>query len=297
MEDNLAVQDKIAVTRPGPELSPNRVAYHDFQRMRWVLLVIALAAALAHAFRWGGFTADTSFLALFGIALLPWLLPVLKSFKIGSVLDITVDDLWRRTEEATATAEAAKQQALLAQAGGIPITLNQEPSINAAVQPAGLENLAPLTELAGEYAATRSRMKPGDERTLEMTRIFKKMAAAGDYSKSILLGLLADTDGGKRLVGFALCYNRPDYGLLRELIASASLPNNKPFEQYWSLRSISRTFAARPAGISIESDIVTALKTLAARIPRGTDRWYEMREILRATGIPLPLMETAHLQQ
>ena len=137
-----------------------------------------------------------------------------------------------------------------------------------------------IRSLAEEYNATRRAISPGVERTSKMTSIVARMISALNNVRQEdfdLSGSLGSEDPGLRLAGYADLYANPD-PLRTQEIASALLDEDKPFTQYWGLRALRRQVESDPAALDLNTR--RRLSELLKRVGSGTDRAYELRQIL-----------------
>lgn len=230
------------------------------------ICVTASALVLSAVHQWTPLKLDTPTTVLLVVAVLPWLQPLVKSVELLGV-KLELQDLQEKIAVASGAAESAKQQAFLAQS---------------AVESTGAVNVGSLTALADEYDRIRDTQTPGDARTLAMTAVVHKIIELAPQSQDFnLMKALTDRRRGIRLVAYALLYAAPKPDHLAALIQSVTTIEDKPFGQYWGLQAIARNIDAVPSLNSLPSDATMQLARFAARIPRGTDRDYELRKILK----------------
>jgi hypothetical protein len=146
-----------------------------------------------------------------------------------------------------------------------------------------------IDDLARQYDEARLKLPSSAERTRQMTAIVSQMISAltevqpRDFD---VTAHLASSDRGQRLAAYAYIYANPDPRRAQELVG-ALLAEDKPFGQYWALRALSRLVEINPAALDRNS--VRDLERLQQRLGYGTDRWYQVREILNrwhAAGDP-----------
>ena len=230
------------------------------------ICVTAGALILGAVHQWAPLKLDTPTTVLLVIAVLPWLQPLVKSVELLGV-KLELQDLQEKIAVASGAAESAKQQAFLAQS---------------AVESTGGVNVDSLTALAEEYDRIRDTQTPGDARTLAMTAVVHKIIELAPRSQDFnLTEALTNRRRGIRLVAYALLYAAPKPDHLTALVQSVTTIEDKPFGQYWGLQAIARNIEAIPNLNSLSSDVITQLGRFATRIPRGTDRDYELRKILK----------------
>jgi hypothetical protein len=138
-----------------------------------------------------------------------------------------------------------------------------------------------LAALVDTYNHIRATQLSGSSRTRDMTDVVRKMIdLAPLLAQFDVAGYLGSEDRGRRLAAYAYLYARPDYNFLDELVESVTNREDKPFGQYWGLQSISRNLAYRGRQ-TVPAGVVARLKSFAESLPRGTDRDYVVRDILR----------------
>jgi hypothetical protein len=193
----------------------------------------------------------------------------------------SADSASRKAREVADYAEGAASSA--AQAAQVATELSRRSSVDR-FGTAPEQQFDPAQEirmLADDYNATRRAMPSGAERTSAMTSIVAKMISVLDrvepdqFDVSAYLG---DDDPGLRLAGYAYLYSNPDPRRTQE-IADSMFKEEKPFAQYWALRALHRQVQDDPT--SLDRNTRRRLNELLDRVGRGTDRAYEIREILR----------------
>jgi hypothetical protein len=105
------------------------------------------------------------------------------------------------------------------------------------------------------------------------------IGVTADLPSRELSELLDSDDRGVRLAAFSGIYSRPDPDLAQQLTAVVC-EEDKPFGQYWGLRALRRVVDADPGALDRNSR--RRLEELLRKVPSGTDRAYELREILSA---------------
>jgi hypothetical protein len=141
-----------------------------------------------------------------------------------------------------------------------------------------------IRSLANEYNATRRAMPSGSVRTSRMTSIISNMISLLNDVKPApfdLPGYLNGEDEGQRLAAYAYLYANPDPQLTPNI--AATLPKDKPFAQYWALRTLRRQLQANPEALDMNTR--RSLQDLLATVGPETDRGYELRQLLRGTSI------------
>lgn len=138
--------------------------------------------------------------------------------------------------------------------------------------------------LAARYDDIRERKASGDERTDEMTGVVAQLislfSVVGSRHSADAASWLQAEDRGVRLAAYAYLYTHPDVSLTGPL-AHFTIKEDKPFGQYWGLRALRRHVEID--GRALDRNERKALRSLLGRIGSGTDRGYEIGEILRLT--------------
>jgi hypothetical protein len=138
-----------------------------------------------------------------------------------------------------------------------------------------------IASLAQEYDTVRHTQDSGSARTSTMTSIITKMIAllnnveADSFDVS---SYLRSPDEGMRLAGYAYLYANPDPRRAQEV--SATLMQEKPFGQYWALRTLRRLVVADPSSLDLNTR--RSLEGLLGSLAPNTDRAYEIRQVLDA---------------
>jgi hypothetical protein len=232
-----------------------------------VISFLALTAAATHIFK-DGQEIDQVDVELLLIAIFPWAGSFVKTFEIFGMKG-ELKDLKKEIALISGAAQDASQMSALAAAGASDAPAQH---LSSASGPGDLD------KLALEYIATRNRMRPGSERTTEMTSIFSKMASlAFRVDNFDVRKRLKDTDPGYRLAAYAYLYSRPDASLLDALVESVTRIENKPFGQYWGIKTIGKVLdLADP----IPKEIISNLQEFLLKLKRGTDRYFALSTIL-----------------
>jgi len=185
-----------------------------------------------------------------------------------------------KAEQATTVAEDARQKAQSAQSTAQVaenLSLAPPPSrTGVAYEKHELEQV--IDTLANEYNITRHEMPSGDIRTSKMTAIVSRMISklkGVDHRLFDVSAHLDSKDEGQRLAGYAYLYANPDPSHTRKI--AATIGEDKPFAQYWALRTLRRQLQADPEALDLNTrrDLERLLGTFS-----GTDRAYELRHLL-----------------
>jgi hypothetical protein len=178
-------------------------------------------------------------------------------------------------EDARGAAQSAQSVAQVA----------QDLSLRAPPDRAGIAGEVSITEqeihrLADEYNATRHTTPSGAPRTSKMTSIVSNMISALKDVRPApfdLSSYLNSEDEGERLAAYAYLYANPDPRLTSQV--AAVMARDKPFAQYWALRALRRQLQADPEALDLNSR--RSLERLLVALGPGTDRSYELRQLLR----------------
>lgn len=227
---------------------------------------------------------DEVALGILLLAALPWIGSFLRSFKAFGI-EAELTELKRQANEATAAARDASQQLELAQPISRPAPERSTPS----------ETLGDVTErndfdavekIAQEYVSTRASMKPGEKRTSEMTRIFRRIMAEAeqmgpDHPRA--LDGLESENSGEQLASIAYAYTFPETVTPEVLIATIGR-SREPFVQYWGLMAL-RKYSKQVGIGKFSASGVAAFMSLKAAFRPGTDRAWVYRQIAEELGI------------
>jgi hypothetical protein len=236
-------------------------------RIRVGITGVALALAGLHlAFPALRIDAATALLVV--VALLPWLAPIVKSFKLPGGFEVELQELKQKALDAHGAAESAARRADLALA-----TAGAGSTAAATAAPADDD----LAALAREYVAIRAQ-QGGPHRASAMTAVIgRMMAAAPQVQVFDVAAALRDEDPGARLAAYAYLYARPEPAMLEPLVRSVTVVEDRPFGQYWGLRAVGAVAAA--AG-GIPERARDQLARFGATLDPGSDRAYEVRKLL-----------------
>jgi hypothetical protein len=243
--------------------------------LRIAVSALALLMAAIHVGR-PDVRIDSITIVLLVICALPWLQPLIKSIELLGV-KLELQELQDKVAEARGAAESASRQA------GLALSSSNAPP--AALPPrvaSATADSANIKALAAEYEQIRKTQHPGDVRTAAMTDVVRRMIEVARRTESFgVADALRDDSLGTRLFTYAYLYARPDAKFLLPLVESVTAKEDKPFGQYWGLQSIGRVMS----GIaSVPPEVRNKLQAFGARLPRGTDRDYEVRKLLRQAG-------------
>jgi hypothetical protein len=208
---------------------------------------------------------------------LPWAQPLIKSIELLGV-KLELQDLKNEVANAKGAAASAERKA--------EYLLSSVPSTRPIASAVSTREAADqsFTQLMREYEHVRSTQSAGAARTQAMTAIVRKMIElAPSLQNCDVAKALMSNEDGERLAAYAYLYARPDIQLIGPLVTSVTRLEDKPFGQYWGLQAISRVLTSRE-GVSVPDAARLQLRQFAQMVPRGTDRDYEIRKILRDLG-------------
>jgi len=149
-----------------------------------------------------------------------------------------------------------------------------------------------LTELVRRYHTIRSTQPSGGRRTRAMTDVVTEMvalaASLGDFD---VRSALASAESGWRLAAYAFLYARPDSNWLKELVATLTQREDRPFGQYWALQAVAALIKqAHARGVTIDASIASDLRAMLEGVRSDTDpsRYNSLTNILESleTGVP-----------
>ncbi len=245
--------------------------------VRLIFTAIAVSVAITHLL-WPDLVIDAVTLGLLVIALLPWAGSFIQSVEAGGVKaelrqqEVQIQKLEGQTESAYQKAEFAEQYSAALESTSAEASSSVSPL-------SGNANEA-FAALASEYTAVRNRMKSGSERTAKMTAIVSRMVAlAPNITDFDVVHALTSKEPGSRLSAYAYLYACPDFRQLEALVNSVTR-EDKPFNEYWSIRAIGRVLDSRLLDENIDM-IITKLRKKLDKLGTRTDRYYELNRILR----------------
>lgn len=182
------------------------------------------------------------------------------------------------SEQARAAASSAQSVAQVAQ--DLSLSSSSARSRDALEGQRNLEQ--EIRVLADEYNATRRAMPSGVERTSKMTSIVSKMIALlnnVNTDQFDVSAYLDSPDPGLRLAGYVFLYANPEPSRLQQIVSTLLENEEKPFVQYWALRTVRRQLQVDSTALDLNTK--RRLSDLLSHLGPGTDRAYELREILR----------------
>jgi hypothetical protein len=161
------------------------------------------------------------------------------------------------------------------------------PPATATTQPHNATSVDPETEvrrLAEVYNQIRKDQRSGPSRTAAMTSVVREMIALAPRLPQFDVRLaLESKDRGTRLMAYAYLYARPDIENLSALVKSVTEIEAKPFGQYWGLQAIQKILEQTgPQNVDFQTQ--RKLRDFQHHLASGTDRYYELKQILRGLG-------------
>jgi len=121
-----------------------------------------------------------------------------------------------------------------------------------------------------------------------VTEMVALAASLGDFD---VRSALASAESGWRLAAYAFLYARPDSNWLKELVATLTQREDKPFGQYWALQAVAALIKqAHARGVTIDASIASDLRAMLEGVRSDTDpsRYNSLTNILESleTGVP-----------
>jgi hypothetical protein len=200
----------------------------------------ATAVAVSHAI-WPGVKIDGVTLGLIGLAILPWLAPIIKSVELPGIGKIELQEVKAQVEELRGQTASANQKADTALAG-------RAASMTAASDTRS-EVLTDdqFLKLAARYNEIRRTQNSGPLRTGAMTDVVVEMMNLA-YTTPIasIVPLLYEEDDGRRLFAYAYLYARPEPKVLPELVRSVVCIENSRSVNIGGYRPSPESFKALP---------------------------------------------------
>jgi hypothetical protein len=253
-----------------------------------VITVAAVIVAVIHI-AYPGLSIDQVIIGLGILAILPWLAYLFKSVKLPGGYELVFQDIQRQVIEAKGVAQEAKGAAAdagqLAQAAFSGTNANLATAESAALrsQAEGASAEAESWQtLAGRYNEIRKNQKSGAARTEAMTELVTEMLAdAPGWKNFDVRKALGEADRGIRLAAYASLYKLPKFDLLGELINSVTRVEDKPFGQYWGIKSIGKVIGNRKEH-DLSPQLVAQLEQFhLTKLHAGTDRYHALSSVLR----------------
>ncbi|HEX4756989.1 MAG TPA: hypothetical protein VH308_03370 [Terracidiphilus sp.] len=187
---------------------------------------------------------------------------------------IELQELHKQVDEARGAAASAAQKAGLAMSA---LGASQMPRSDSVVESVPDEKVA--ERLAREYENIRNTQPSGSVRTSEMTSVVRKMMEIAQRNKTIdVFRVLENGSAGDRLYGYAHIFVWPSPDYLGVLVKTITSREDAPFGQYWGIQALSHVVTGAS---NIQLELKERLRAFADRLPRGSDREYELNRILK----------------
>jgi hypothetical protein len=232
---------------------------------------------------WPKMKIDSVILGLLVIAILPWL---------GSVFESVEGAGWKVTYRRMRAELDITRDELEITKGEVESTRNRTDFIEST----GVRDLRPgtpddeLRQLIQRYDGIRENMKSGLPRTKEMTDVVRHLTILAQKLDGIDWSTyLSSGDAGKRLAAYSYYYVRPRPSTATDIVRSLTSVENTPFGQYWAIRALSSIIDVSPSSLH---RFLPALNNFLPEIPAGSDRYYELSQLIDA--IRLGRQSTEH---
>ncbi|MGM9510926.1 hypothetical protein ACS5NO_24540 [Larkinella sp. GY13] len=138
-----------------------------------------------------------------------------------------------------------------------------------------------LNYLAKEYNSIRETQKPGDERTISMTKVVNQMIELIPYVNIINIEeKLKSNNKGNRLIGYIYLYVKLDKFQIFTLIDTIIDKEDTPFGQYWGLKAVSNIFSNKDIPKAVRNYCYKKLFNFRQRLELNSDRYQEVTKIL-----------------
>lgn len=258
-----------------------RIRYDEASKslvIRIVVTVAALVVAAVHLIRPTA-KIDGVLLGLLVVAVLPWLGSIFESVE-GAGWKVTYRKLREELDSTRSELEATK--------GEVASTRQRADFIESA----GVSDLQPgspveeMHQLIGRYDNTRETMKSGPLRTKEMTDVVRHLTVLADKLGHVdWSSYLLSQDGGERIAAYSYFYAQPSPSAAPEITYSLIHVEDKPFGQYWAIRALGKIAETSPPAVQ---SLVPIWKEFLAKLPVGTDRYYELSRIIDSLGLGRP---------
>jgi hypothetical protein len=246
--------------------------------IRSAVTLAAMAIAAVHLSR-PTVKIDGVLLGLLAVAVVPWL---------GSIFESVEGAGWKLTYR-TLRAELDSTRDELQTTKGEVASARQRADF---IESVGVTDLRPsspaeeMLQLIRRYDSVRENMKSGPQRTKEMTDVVRHLTLLapklGDVDWS---AYLASQDGGERIAAYSYFYAEPRPGIAPELTYALTNLEDKPFGQYWAIRALGRIAGISPSSVQ---GLVPIWQDFLAKLPVGTDRYYELSNVIDSLGLGRP---------
>lgn len=216
---------------------------------------------------------DSISILLLVVCALPWAQPLIKTVELLGV-KIELQELHKQVDEARGAAASASQKAGLAMSA---LGASQIPRSDSTLESGSDERVAEM--LAREYENIRNSQPSGSVRTSAMTSVVRRMMETAQRNRTFdALKALESGRAGDRLYGYAHIFVWPSPDYLGILVKTITSREDAPFGQYWGIQALSHVVTGAS---NIQLELKERLRAFANRLPRGSDREYELNRILK----------------
>jgi len=216
---------------------------------------------------------DAVVLGLLAVAVVPWL---------GSIFESVEAAGWKFTYRRLQEELDRTRDELEITKGEVASAHNRADFIESS----GVTDLRPgppreeLRQLVQRYDSIRESMASGPPRTREMTDVVRHLTILAkdqeDFDDIDWLKYLKSSDGGKRIAAYSYYYARPRAEAAPWIAQSLISLEHTPFGQYWAIRALGAIANVFPGPVR---NLSPELDGFLARLPPGTDRYYELSQI------------------
>jgi hypothetical protein len=222
--------------------------------------------------------ADTVFLGLGLVALVPWLASFLRTLTLGSWFKVEFLELKQQVQEVRQVVEATSSQVRSAVE---EVRATRRDAV--VIGDSCLTPDAVLAALIAQYKLTVRNCSPGNPRTGKLTQVVAEMVRVAPQAQHFdVAAALGGKDQGKRLAAYARLYARPDPARLGELVNGLAGHKQRAFVQYWGIRAVGKVLAVSPGG---DGGALLQLRDFLQRgLVAGTERHKQLAGILMAHG-------------
>jgi hypothetical protein len=211
----------------------------------------------------------------------PWLGAIVDTLELPGGWKVQYRDIEQRlakTETGLAQAHAETQHIK-----GAAASASQKATVALATnEPDGGSRHAgrQLSELVAQYNKIRAAQESSNKRTEILTKIVGRMVAlSGQLSHYDWRKALQSNDPGTRVAGYAWLYAKPNRRAAELLVQTVTAREDTHFGQYWGLEALQKCLPMADAGTA--AALTPQLKRFLAQLPTGSDRHYELSNLLR----------------
>jgi hypothetical protein len=121
-------------------------------------------------------------------------------------------------------------------------------------------------------------MKSGLPRTKEMTDVVRHLTILAPKLDDIDWSTyLSSNSGGKRIAAYSYYYARPLPSAASSIVHSLTSLEHTPFGQYWAIRALGSIMNVSPVSLQ---RLRPALSNFLPELPAGSDRYYELSQLI-----------------